>query len=44
MVHDSIRVVSGINVRFICDRYPKTLQSNFDHLIDGLRKAGLPEG
>ena len=34
---------SGINLNYICKHYPSNVRENFDHFIDGLRKAGLPE-
>jgi hypothetical protein len=32
-----------ITERFIREHYPSVIHDSFDHLLNGLRKAGLPE-
>jgi TolB-like protein/Flp pilus assembly protein TadD len=33
----------GITASFVQDHFPTSIGENLDHLVDGLRKAGLPE-
>jgi len=40
---DLMALRPGITLSFVSDRYPAAIQSQRDHLLDGLRKAGLPE-
>ena len=40
---DLMALRPGITLRFVDDRYPSAIQSQHAHLLDGLRKAGLPE-
>jgi len=40
---DLMALRPGITLSFVSDRYQAAIQSQRDHLLDGLRKAGLPE-
>ncbi len=40
---DLLRFRPGITIGFVGERLPTTDTDYRDHLLDGLRKAGLPE-